>query len=235
MILFLAVVSMCLTYTTLRTIPGIMLNANLTMDYIGIRAGRTSIRVENSLLYCWCQKVPDAMEEWAGDNDRFAYARGISAIIGVLKGIGEHGVRNIEVYRNVSLHRCFPASTRYMRAIAWCVEEFVEYELNGEDKQDDSSQNEPKFQVIPPQKIVEVANVELEVTHERRDALQEFALLFAQEIEEAREITLIYGDNQRWTEEEAFNHFAKKARFQLQMRIRHRIRLLDGMTMWCID
>lgn len=68
-----------------------------------------------------------------------------------------------------------------------------------------------------------------------RDHCQKFADRFARFDTHARNITLAVGANAGRDEEESYDHFAKSARFQLQMRRRNGMKRLKRETWWIID
>lgn len=68
-----------------------------------------------------------------------------------------------------------------------------------------------------------------------RDLCQKFADKFARFDPRTRNITLAVGANAGRNEEESYDHFAKSARFQLQMRRRNGMKRLKRETWWIID
>lgn len=68
-----------------------------------------------------------------------------------------------------------------------------------------------------------------------RDLCQKFADRFARFDTHTRTITLAVGANAGRNEEQSYDHFAKSARFQLQMRRRNGMKRLKRETWWIID
>ncbi|KKY35607.1 putative het domain protein [Diaporthe ampelina] len=68
-----------------------------------------------------------------------------------------------------------------------------------------------------------------------RELCQKFADKFARFDPRTRNITLAVGANSGRDEEESYDHFAKSARFQLQMRRRNGMKRLKRETWWIID
>lgn len=68
-----------------------------------------------------------------------------------------------------------------------------------------------------------------------RDLCQKFADRFARFDAHARKIVLAVGANAGRDEEQSYDHFAKSARFQLQMRRRNGMKRLKRETWWIID
>ncbi|KAK7709619.1 hypothetical protein SLS63_013164 [Diaporthe eres] len=68
-----------------------------------------------------------------------------------------------------------------------------------------------------------------------RDLCQMFADRFARFDTHTRNITLAVGANAGRDEEQSYDHFAKSARFQLQMRRRNGMKRLKRETWWIID
>ncbi|KAI7778786.1 hypothetical protein LA080_001654 [Diaporthe eres] len=68
-----------------------------------------------------------------------------------------------------------------------------------------------------------------------RDLCQRFADRFARFDTHTRNITLAVGANAGRDEEQSYDHFAKSARFQLQMRRRNGMKRLKRETWWIID
>lgn len=68
-----------------------------------------------------------------------------------------------------------------------------------------------------------------------RELCQKFADKFARFDAYARNIVLAVGANAGRNEEESYDHFAKSARFQLQMRRRNGMKRLKRETWWIID
>ncbi|CZR57822.1 uncharacterized protein PAC_07711 [Phialocephala subalpina] len=73
------------------------------------------------------------------------------------------------------------------------------------------------------------------LTQARREACQAFAEIYVQRRPEAKEIALKVGHSMGRSEEESFDHFAKMARFQLQMRLRNRIMIGEQTQAFIID
>lgn len=68
-----------------------------------------------------------------------------------------------------------------------------------------------------------------------RDNCERFANMFVRFDPHARNITLAVGANAGRHEEQSYDHFAKSARFQLQMRQRNVMKRLKRETWWIID
>lgn len=68
-----------------------------------------------------------------------------------------------------------------------------------------------------------------------RDNCERFANMFVRFDKRARTITRAVGTNQGRGEEQSYDHFAKSARFQLQMRKRNILKRLKRETWWIID
>jgi hypothetical protein len=73
------------------------------------------------------------------------------------------------------------------------------------------------------------------LTDDRRVRCQAFATEFVRSDPPASETALLQGRNTQQTEEESYDNFGKSARFQLQMRLRNRIRGFAQTQAWCID
>lgn len=73
------------------------------------------------------------------------------------------------------------------------------------------------------------------LTESGRERCQKFADKFARFDERTCKITLAVGANHGRDEEASYDHFAKSARFQLQMRRRNGMKRLKRETWWLID
>jgi hypothetical protein len=107
-------------------------------------------------------------------------------------------------------------------------DEHIAEEISNVEDEDIANQNEDEDEFLE-------TPATFMLTQERRELCEAFANSYILSNEEAREITLLYGINQRLTPEEAFKRFGAMARFQLQMRRRNRILKVSQTQEWVID
>lgn len=175
-------------------------------------------------------------------DDPFSFMPGIMAVIGVVTASTEENLSYIDVYRHAVVHRCSKADQEYFNEAARCVELFVGNELGQEDPEEEEGKREKNNK---DQQVVE-ENSETYTTHietaetflsteGRKIRCQAFAMAYVRDNADARKIALAKGRNRLRTEEESYETFGSSARFQLQMRLRNRIKTVPQSQLWCVD
>jgi hypothetical protein len=174
------------------------------------------------------------------EDDPFAFQPSLVGVIGVVtQPETVDRPPKIEIYRHARLHKFSPALQRYHSMVHVAVERFVVEELwyELESKRDEQGRFCERFALprYPEGETPEENVANFRVTDERRVLCQEYCTRFAEDNVFARGMTLKVGYNQGKLPQTAFEHFGRHARFQLQMRLRNRVRALQQTQLWCID